>query len=303
MKRYLLYMNYIGTRFRGMQRQKSLRTIQGTIEEALANSIEPRSLSEPLFQASSRTDSGVHALSTTAHIDLIHPENESYNPLYIQQTLNKTFAKNDDEIRITSCYQVSTDFHARHSARNRSYLYRLMVPKKQCYQALPISEMYRSFALLGKNVSFDVERVKSGIQLFVGPKDFQTFAGKIMNKYQNNPIVYVRKLDYFTVEKGQPLIIDDPLSAQFDYWDFRCGAKSFLYNQIRRMVGTLISLGQGIITEKDIRCMLQVPSRRNWDSRVKVLPPYALYLCQVGYDPLDLKKNIICEDQLSIAVN
>ncbi|XP_046412888.1 tRNA pseudouridine synthase A isoform X2 [Neodiprion pinetum] len=286
-----------------MQRQESLRTIQGTIEEALADSIKPRSLSEPILQVSSRTDSGVHALSTTAHIDLIHPKNESYNTQYMKHRLNKTFAKNGHAIRITSCYQVSTDFHARHSAKSRSYLYRLMVPKKECYQDIPVSELYRCFALLGNTGPFDAERVKRGTQLFLGPKDFQTFAGKIKNKYQNKKVVYVRQLDYFTVEKGQPLMIDDPLSTQFDYWDFRCGGRAFLYNQVRRMVGTLITLGLGKITERDIRCMLQVPSRHNWDSRVQVLPPYALYLCEVGYDPLDLKKNIICEDQSSVAVN
>lgn len=61
------------------------------------------------------------------------------------------------------------------------------------------------------------------------------------------------------------------------------------------MVGALIALGLGTIVEKDIRCMLQVPSRKNWDSRVTAVPPHGLYLSNVEYDPLDVSKSNISD--------
>lgn len=74
--------------------------------------------------------------------------------------------------------------------------------------------------------------MQKGTELFLGPKDFRTFAGKINNKYVNNEPVYVRNLGYFTLEKGRPLMSEDPLSDNFNYWNFKCGARAFLYNQV-----------------------------------------------------------------------
>lgn len=57
------------------------------------------------------------------------------------------------------------------------------------------------------------------------------------------------------------------------------------------MVGTLIALGIGRIDERDIRIMLEVPSRQSWNSKAVSVPAHGLYLCDVKYDPKDLKKN------------
>lgn len=66
--------------------------------------------------------------------------------------------------------------------------------------------------------------------------------------------------------------------------------------QVRRMVGALITLGLGKITEKDITVMLQVPSHHNWNPRVVPVPPNGLHLLNVEYDPDELKRCTIVEE-------
>lgn len=63
------------------------------------------------------------------------------------------------------------------------------------------------------------------------------------------------------------------------------------------MVGALITLGSGGITEKDITVMLQVPSHRNWNPRVTPVPPNGLHLLNVEYDPDELRRCTILEEQ------
>ncbi|XP_012262733.2 tRNA pseudouridine synthase-like 1 isoform X1 [Athalia rosae] len=276
----------------GLQRQTtSLRTIQSTVEEGLSHIVKPKSTSPIIIQASSRTDAGVHAFAATAHVDLTHQHEQFYNMETIVKATNKYFQRKNFHIRITSWLEVSQDFHARYAATSRSYLYRVIVPKEANEKDVPVAELYRAWDI--KHSNFDAERVKLGTKLFLGPKDFQTFAAKRCGRYKNVDIVYRRELDYFTLEKGEPLLTEDPASKKFDYWNFKCGSKAFLYNQVRRMVGALVGLGLGKITEKDIQCMLQVPSHHNWISGVNPGPPHGLYLCRVEYNPSELAECII----------
>lgn len=127
--------------------------------------------------------------------------------------------------------------------------------------------------------NFDIERVKHGIQLFEGLKDYTTFCADT----KNNSISYVRMLDKLTLEKSIPLLPFDPLSQNYEFWNFTFKSKGFLYNQVRRITASLISLGAGIITEKDITTMLQVPNHKNWLPHIFVAPAHGLYLANVEY--------------------
>lgn len=73
--------------------------------------------------------------------------------------------------------------------------------------------------------------------------------------------------------------------------------RTLYFVQVRRMVGALITLGLGNITEKDITVMLQVPSHYNWNHRVTPVPPNGLHLLNVEYDPDELKRCTISEEQ------
>lgn len=63
----------------------------------------------------------------------------------------------------------------------------------------------------------------------MGTKDFRTFSAKAIS---NKPINYVRSLYSLTLEKGSPLMPFDPFSENFEFWEFKCSAKSFVYKQV-----------------------------------------------------------------------
>lgn len=84
--------------------------------------------------------------------------------------------------------------------------------------------------------NFDIERVKHGIQLFEGLKDYTTFCADT----KNNSISYVRMLDKLTLEKSIPLLPFDPLSQNYEFWNFTFKSKGFLYNQVCNNKYTLI---------------------------------------------------------------
>lgn len=80
-----------------------------------------------------------------------------------------------------------------------------------------------------RSETFDPEKISRATQLFMGLKDFRTFCS---NRKSDTPVRYVRNLNSLTFEKGSPLMPYDPLSENFDFWDFKCTAKGFLYKQV-----------------------------------------------------------------------
>lgn len=93
---------------------------------------------------------------------------------------------------------------------------------------------------------------------------------------------------------------DDPYADKFDYWQITVNSRSFLYNQVRRIVGALVGIAYGSITERDIKIMLQVPNHHHWNTHAVLAPPQGLYLKQVEYSQDDLNKYIIQGEQLEI---
>ncbi|XP_011707639.1 PREDICTED: tRNA pseudouridine synthase-like 1 [Wasmannia auropunctata] len=296
MVRYLLKFSYIGTHYRGLQRQtadnfiRDTDSIQGALETAL-RTVLPKTLISPSLCLSSRTDAGVHALGNTAHVELENKYNTLYDSSVVKKYVNRYFAKCCHTIRLLDCIPVTNDFHSRYSCKSRTYLYRFMVPKVCEEQRISLPEATHTYHL--RSYDFDIDRAKRGTQLFMGTKDFTTFSSKVTDR----KIQYVRALQAFTLEEAQPLMPFDPLSKNFTYWHFTCKARAFLYNQVRRMVGALIALGQGKITEKDITVMLQVPSHHNWNNRITPVPPNGLHLLNVEYDPDELTRCTISKEQ------
>lgn len=165
-----------------------------------------------------------------------------------------------------------------------------MVPKDIENYRAPIFDLQFCFHFRPK--SFDVERIQKATELFIGLKDFRTFTPK-----QDNPKKYVRRLDVLKLQKGSTLFAYDPHAQNFDYWDIICQAPGFLYNQVRRIATTLLQLGMGRLSEKDIQVMLQVPNYKNWDDRASVIPPHGLHLLNVAYDEEQVKQYIISNPQ------
>ena len=295
MGRYFLKFSYLGTRYRGLQKNvvrfnepiRDPDTVQGAIEDALATLL-PKCTEWPKITLSSRTDVGVHALCSTAHVDLHNKHNCLYNPNLALRYVNRYFFRCKHDVRLLEFIPVTEDFHARYFAKSRTYVYRFMRAKDQNEHRIPISETSHAFHL--RSETFDIERLKRATQLFMGTKDFRTFSTEAIT---TKPVQYVRQLQAITVEKGQPLMPFDPLCQNFDFWNITFKARSFLYKQVRRMVAALINVGTGKLTERDINIMLQVPNHRNWDPRIQIVPAHGLYLANIEYSQEELDNCII----------
>ncbi|XP_036338197.1 tRNA pseudouridine synthase-like 1 isoform X2 [Rhagoletis pomonella] len=308
MNRFLLNISYIGTNFRGIQKtfnkadeaRVDTKTIQGCIELGL-RALHP--INEIQTVLSSRTDAGVHALHSTLHVDLQRRNSEPFDPTTITCVLNSLLHKNGLPIRVLSTQQVPENFHCRYNALGRTYLYRFAVAKgsNRCanplknhnfYAFLPVEEIDRCFFL--QNSNFDIERLRSGTRMFLGLHNFRTFmnVSRQHSPTRDHPRYTLRVIDEINVKPGKSVAIGanaEKSESLYHYWDIEFKAKSFLYKQVRRMVGALLALATGRIDERSIYEMLTIPSKNSWDNRVLLSPPYGLYLCRVHYNEKDLE--------------
>ncbi|KAH8415630.1 hypothetical protein KR222_006822, partial [Zaprionus bogoriensis] len=307
MHRYLLNISYIGTNFRGIQKtvnklqepRLDTNSIQGCLELAL-RAFRPTNEIQTVL--SSRTDAGVHALHSTVHVDLQRHDGKPYDTCVLTGVLNRTLDKQQLPIRVLSTQRVADSFHCRYHATGRSYLYRIAVArqsppeqpeqsvgslKNKGYEAfIPVEELDRCYFL--QTPQFDIERLQAGARMFLGRHDFRTFMSTSRQKSpsRDHPMFTVRRIDELNVRPGRSLALppNAALAAQtYEYWDIEIRARSFLYKQVRRIVGTLLALASGRIDERCVYRMLTIPSKHNWDPRVLVAPACGLYLCRVHY--------------------
>ncbi|XP_063972373.1 tRNA pseudouridine synthase-like 1 isoform X2 [Diachasmimorpha longicaudata] len=279
----------------GATKLLDIDTIQGALETCLHATVIPKSLVKPLVYTSSRTDAGVHAINTTVHVNLDHPAGIIYDTDTIIRRSNLYFARCGHEIRLTKILPVTDEFHARRSAKSREYFYRFGVAKDCTENRIPISELGRSWHVRGEKI--DIDALKRAIPLFMGKQNFETFAGK---NRTNRTLNYVRTLSTLNVEEIPSLMPLDPLSQNFTFWQINVSSRSFLYNQVRRIVGTLIGIASGTITERDVKVMLQVPNNKNWNPSIPMAPPQGLYLKTVNYDEEEMQNKYIIHHEANV---
>uniref|UniRef100_A0A182MJE1 tRNA pseudouridine synthase n=1 Tax=Anopheles culicifacies TaxID=139723 RepID=A0A182MJE1_9DIPT len=230
-------------------------------------------------------------MHNTVHVDLERPNGKPYDTDRITRTLNRAFEQDAQSLRILSTVHVPLTFHARLCAKSRTYLYRLAVLKKEYScdshrhhphsRFIPIEEHDRCYFL--GHPRFDIDVFAAVAKMFVGIHDFRTFMAVAKgNPRQQEAMHSLRRIDQITVERGQTMVaaFNREQTEQFyDFWDVRIRGRSFLYRQVRRMVGAWVAAAEGRIDERDIYRMLTVPSQNTWCNNVFVAPAYALYLC------------------------
>ncbi|XP_053693104.1 tRNA pseudouridine synthase-like 1 isoform X1 [Sabethes cyaneus] len=304
MNRYLIHLSYIGTQFRGIQKNltkenptlEDPQSIEGSLEIALKK-LHPAN--DFKIKLSSRTDAGVHALHNTVHVDLERRNGKPYDEVKVTQCLNRALGSQELPIRIINTQLVPMTFHARMCAKSRTYLYRLGVLRRRFCEGpsmhalnrfIPIEEHDRCYFIA--HPAFDIETLRRAASSFVGYHDFRTFMTVSRgNQKQHDATYTLRRIHKISVEKGTCMTsaFNRNLADQYyEFWDIRIMGRSFLYKQVRRMVGVWIAAAEGRITERDVQQMLTVPSHRSWCNQAVVAPAYGLYLCQVEYDSADL---------------
>ena len=251
MPRYALKIEYDGAPFVGWQRQQSQVSVQGSIEKALSN-LENK---EYTVAGAGRTDAGVHAKCQVAHCDL----NKEWEPFRLSEALN--FHLRPLPVAVIDCALVDKDWHARFSALERKYLFRLLVRR-----APPTHEAGLVWQI---GHSLDLSKMVEASKYLLGKHDFTTFRSSMCQA--KSPI---KTLDEIKIDR-----IEGWSGEEFR---FQLRARSFLHNQVRSFVGTLERVGAGSWNPVDVKKALEAKDR---SACGPVSPPHGLYLTDVVYEP------------------
>jgi tRNA pseudouridine38-40 synthase len=249
MPRYALRIEYHGGPFAGWQRQAGQPSVQEAVETALRK-LEPDA---PGIAAAGRTDAGVHARGQVAHCDLAR----DWDPFRLSEALN--FHLKPAPIAVLAAARVAPDWHARFSAIERRYLYRLVA--RRAPMTLERGLVWR----VGHPLSLAPMR-EAAAHLVGGTTSPPS--GRSMCQ-ADSP---VKTLDALVIEE-----VALPHGTEFR---FHVRARSFLHNQVRSLVGTLERVGAGSWRPADVREALAARDRAACGP---VAPPEGLSLEAVGY--------------------
>ena len=245
-----MLIDYDGGPFNGWQRQAGGQlTVQGAIEAALAR-LEP---GPHTIAAAGRTDSGVHATGQVAHCDLA----KEWDPFRLASALNAHLRP--APVSVLAVVRVPDDFHARFSARERRYLFRLVARRAPATHDR--GRVWRVHSPL------DIDAMRAGAAYLIGKHDFTTFRSTYCQAASP-----VKSLDGVS-------IVALPYPAGGEY-RFTLRARSFLHNQVRSIVGTLERVGAGSWPPERVRDALAACNRAQCGP---VCPPQGLYLAGVEY--------------------
>ena len=245
MPRYKLTIEYDGAPFQGWQLQAEGPSVQGVLETAIKDfSGEPSPV-----QGAGRTDAGVHALGQVAHVDLA----KQFEPGTVRDALNAHLRP--WPVAVLAAEIVPQDFNARFSAVKRHYLYRIFNRRPDL--ALERGRAWRVARPL------DAAAMHAGAQRLIGKHDFTTF--RSTECQAKSPEKTLDQLD--VLRSGDEILIIT-------------SARSFLHNQVRSMVGSLVNVGEGRWTPDDLFAALQACDRTACGP---VAPAEGLYLVKVDY--------------------
>jgi tRNA pseudouridine38-40 synthase len=246
MPRYKIIVEYDGGPFVGWQRQQSGPSIQAALEDAVFALCGER----VMVHGAGRTDAGVHALGQIAHFDIAATK----RPEEVRGAL--TFHLKPLPIVVLQATIVSADFHARFSAVWRRYRYRIL--NRRTPAALEHGHVWHV------PVPLDTTAMQAAASVLIGNHDFNSF--RSVNCQARSSI---KTLDCLTVSPvGDEIAID-------------VGARSFLHNQVRILVGTLALVGRGAWRQADVE---QALAARDRTRAGPTAPPHGLYLMEVRYD-------------------
>ena len=245
MRNIKLLLEYDGTRYAGWQIQSSKPTVQGT----LIHAIKVLTGESVKLVGASRTDSGVHAMGQVANFTTT-----SSIPLYgIKRGLNSILP---GDIAVKEAEEVPPEFHARRSAKSKTYLYRIF--NRDYIPPLARNRCWSVFHPL------NLELMRQGAEFFLGKKDFTSFMASGCDARTT-----VREIMEFRVDEAEEGFIEITVRGT-----------AFLRHMVRIMVGTLVTCGLGKITPEDIGRIIEARDRTLANVTA---PPQGLFLKEVEY--------------------
>jgi tRNA pseudouridine38-40 synthase len=239
-----LTIAYDGTDFHGWQIQPQLRTIQGELEAALQKLFNH----EINVAGSGRTDAGVHAHGQVANVQTIRS-------MDTDAVLRGVNALLPIEIRVHAVEEVSEEFHARRSARSKTYEYHVwrhsIVSPFKCRYVYPF------------RYPLDADAIDRGTAYFIGTHDFTSFCSAATE-----------------IEDRTRTIFEASWHRSEETWVFHIRGNGFLQYMVRTITGTLLEIGQGRRRPEDV---LEIFHRRDRRLAGPSLPAQGLHLIEVEY--------------------
>ncbi len=245
MPRYLINLEFEGTRYRGWQVQQNQKTVQGTLYRAGYEIFGTEKID---IQGGGRTDAGVHALNMTAHLDA----NKFIPPAKLQLKFNDLLPA---DINILRVMEVGKDFHARHHAVKRSYIYQISTRR---------TAFAKNFVWWIKD-SLNVDAMSEASLNFIGFNDFASFTDKSLSEDDVSTKVLISDFEIKT--EGSLILI-------------RVVGSHFLWKQVRRMVGVLAEVGRGSLSKDEVRDFLEKKTNKPAEYTA---PPSGLFLEGIWY--------------------
>lgn len=240
--KYLLSISYDGSKYCGLQKLNNQKTVQGELEQILSL----LSKSPVVVKAAGRTDRGVHALDQKCHFEL----KRVMTPFRLRYYINRCTSP---YLHVNSCTVIEDkNFHARFSVKSKIYIYKINMG---AYDAIQNDYVYNY------NRPLDVEVMRKASELLVGAHDYRAFVSGKKDKCESI-IEYIE-----IIRNGQILEIE-------------VKGKAFYTHMIRNIVGALIYVASGRMTEVELKNMLE--TGRRIVEYMKV-PPCGLYLKKVEY--------------------
>ena len=240
-----LTIEYHGLPYCGWQFQKNEKTIQGEIEKAIFKF----SGEKKTIQGAGRTDAGVHAIGQCASFKL----KKKFDTYQILNGIN--FHLGTEKIRVTKVENVEDEFNARFTAKSKIYNY-------QVFNSLAPSVIENDFSIHVRQ-PLDLDSMRNAIRLFLGKHDFSSF--RAQGCQANKPI---RTIDEASID-----VIDKKIIFIFK-------AQSFLYQQIRIMVGSLLEVGS---KNKDINWISELIDAKDRRLAGPTVPSKGLILKEISY--------------------
>ena len=243
--RYKIIIEYLGSGFCGWQRQESCISVQQVLEE----SIERLFKEKVLLIAAGRTDAGVHAYGQVAHFDLTK-EIDVYKAV---RSIN--YFVRPHKVAVLACQLVDNSFHARFSATQRQYVYKIL--------CRPSELIIENGLKLWVREPLSVESMQQAANYLIGKHDFSSF--RATSCQAKSPIKTLSNIE---------------IIKQGDNINIYVSAPSFLHHMVRNIVGSLLLVGRGIWPAQKIKEVLE---QKNRIYAGPTAPAKGLYFLAVKY--------------------
>ncbi len=245
MYNYKMEISYDGANYNGWQKQQNTK---GAIQEEIENILSDIINDKVDVIASGRTDKGVHALCQVVNFNTVNKQDITKLKVLLNDKL-----KND--IAVLSIKEVDERFHSRYNAISKTYIYKI----NNCDFINPFTRKY-SYHVKDK---LDISKMRKASEYLIGKKDFSPFSSA--RNVKKNTVKTVESIEINKV--GTEITI-------------RIKGTSFLYNQVRIMVGTLLDIGHN---KNNPEYIDEIFRKKERIFAGRKIPPHGLYLERVEY--------------------